>query len=153
MARAIILFARLLTGMQARWNGRAAAAVQRICFANHSSHGDFVLIWGLPAAGPAAAGLTADGEAADLLEQIGLAPFHQQGCVPRRWLIDRTRSDFRAATRWHFDGQARARGRLADPVSRRHAQYHRRAAPALQERHLPPGVRLPGRGARAGVDR
>ncbi|WP_454733178.1 MULTISPECIES: lysophospholipid acyltransferase family protein [Cupriavidus] len=46
VARAIILFARLLTGMQARWNGCLPAAVQRVYFANHSSHGDFVLIWG-----------------------------------------------------------------------------------------------------------
>ncbi len=46
VAGAIILFARLLTGMQARWNGCLPAAVQRVYFANHSSHGDFVLIWG-----------------------------------------------------------------------------------------------------------
>ncbi|WER48253.1 lysophospholipid acyltransferase family protein [Cupriavidus sp. WKF15] len=45
-ARAIILFAQALTGMQARWNGCLPAAVQRVYFANHSSHGDFVLIWG-----------------------------------------------------------------------------------------------------------
>lgn len=46
VARAIIGFARLLTGMQARWNGCIPAARQRVYFANHSSHGDFVLIWG-----------------------------------------------------------------------------------------------------------
>lgn len=46
VARAIIGFARLLTGMQARWNGCMPAATQRVYFANHSSHGDFVLIWG-----------------------------------------------------------------------------------------------------------
>lgn len=45
VARAIIAFARLLTGVQARWNGCLPAAVQRVYFANHSSHGDFVLIW------------------------------------------------------------------------------------------------------------
>jgi 1-acyl-sn-glycerol-3-phosphate acyltransferase len=38
-------FARVLTGAQARWLGCAPAATQRIYFANHSSHGDFVLIW------------------------------------------------------------------------------------------------------------
>jgi 1-acyl-sn-glycerol-3-phosphate acyltransferase len=38
-------FARLVTGAQARWIGCAPLAVQRIYFANHSSHGDFVLIW------------------------------------------------------------------------------------------------------------
>lgn len=46
VARAIIGFARLLTGMQARWNGCLPTATQRVYFANHSSHGDFVLIWG-----------------------------------------------------------------------------------------------------------
>ena len=38
-------FARMLTGVQARWLGCAPAPVQRIYFANHSSHVDFVLIW------------------------------------------------------------------------------------------------------------
>jgi 1-acyl-sn-glycerol-3-phosphate acyltransferase len=38
-------FARLVTGAQARWIGCAPLGVQRIYFANHSSHGDFVLIW------------------------------------------------------------------------------------------------------------
>jgi 1-acyl-sn-glycerol-3-phosphate acyltransferase len=46
VAHAIVLFARLLTGMQARWSGCLPSATQRVYFANHSSHGDFVLIWG-----------------------------------------------------------------------------------------------------------
>jgi 1-acyl-sn-glycerol-3-phosphate acyltransferase len=46
VARSTILFAQMLTGMQARWNGCLPSAVQRVYFANHSSHGDFVLIWG-----------------------------------------------------------------------------------------------------------
>ena len=37
--------ARLLTGLQARWVGCEAADVQRIYFANHTSHMDFVLLW------------------------------------------------------------------------------------------------------------
>lgn len=45
-ARAIILLARLLTGMQTRWSGCFPTVAQRVYFANHSSHGDFVLIWG-----------------------------------------------------------------------------------------------------------
>jgi 1-acyl-sn-glycerol-3-phosphate acyltransferase len=36
---------RLLTGAQARWLGCAPSDVQRIYFANHTSHADFVLIW------------------------------------------------------------------------------------------------------------
>jgi 1-acyl-sn-glycerol-3-phosphate acyltransferase len=36
---------RLLTGAQARWVGCGPADVQRVYFANHTSHLDFVLIW------------------------------------------------------------------------------------------------------------
>jgi 1-acyl-sn-glycerol-3-phosphate acyltransferase len=45
IALAIIFFARLLTGMQAYWNGCAPSLTQRLYFANHGSHGDFVLVW------------------------------------------------------------------------------------------------------------
>jgi len=42
--------ARILTGAQARWVGCAPLDVQRIYFANHTSHLDFVLLWSsLPA--------------------------------------------------------------------------------------------------------
>jgi len=42
--------ARLLTGAQGRWVGCRPAAVQRIYFANHTSHMDFVLLYSaLPA--------------------------------------------------------------------------------------------------------
>jgi len=37
--------ARALTGMRALWLGCTAEPQQRVYFANHSSHGDFVLIW------------------------------------------------------------------------------------------------------------
>ncbi len=36
---------RVLTGVQARWQGCAPTAAQRVYLANHSSHMDFVLIW------------------------------------------------------------------------------------------------------------
>lgn len=36
---------RLLTGVQGRWLGCAPRDVQRVYFANHASHLDFVLIW------------------------------------------------------------------------------------------------------------
>jgi 1-acyl-sn-glycerol-3-phosphate acyltransferase len=45
VAALIIGFTRILTGAQARWIGCAPASVQRIYFANHASHADFVLIW------------------------------------------------------------------------------------------------------------
>lgn len=41
----IILFARFVTAVRGRWEGVAPTEGQRIYFANHASHGDFVLIW------------------------------------------------------------------------------------------------------------
>ncbi|WP_028687610.1 lysophospholipid acyltransferase family protein [Pseudomonas fulva] len=37
--------ARLITGARALWLGCTLLPVQRLYFANHSSHGDFVLLW------------------------------------------------------------------------------------------------------------
>lgn len=45
VAEGICAFARLITGARALWKGCAPSAVQRIYYANHTSHGDFVLIW------------------------------------------------------------------------------------------------------------
>ncbi|WP_442799706.1 lysophospholipid acyltransferase family protein [Polaromonas sp. CG_9.5] len=46
----IVLGARLLTGVRAIWTGAAPRADQTVYFANHTSHGDFVLLWAtLPA--------------------------------------------------------------------------------------------------------
>jgi len=44
-AFAITSAARLLTGARALWLGSTAQATQRLYYANHSSHGDFVLLW------------------------------------------------------------------------------------------------------------
>lgn len=44
-AWALITFVRLITGVQARWLGCAPEPGVRLYFANHSSHGDFVLLW------------------------------------------------------------------------------------------------------------
>lgn len=41
----ILFFARFLTAVRGRWDGVAPTGEQRIYFANHASHGDFVLIW------------------------------------------------------------------------------------------------------------
>jgi 1-acyl-sn-glycerol-3-phosphate acyltransferase len=50
LGRLLCAFARALTGARARWLGSAPAATQRVYFANHNSHGDFVLLWAsLPA--------------------------------------------------------------------------------------------------------
>ena len=44
-ARLIIFIAKLLTGVRAVWSGTTPVAEQTLYFANHSSHGDFVLLW------------------------------------------------------------------------------------------------------------
>ena len=41
----ITSLARLITGARALWLGCTPLPVQRLYFANHSSHGDFVLLW------------------------------------------------------------------------------------------------------------
>lgn len=41
----ILFFARFITAVRGRWDGIAPTDEQRIYFANHASHGDFVLIW------------------------------------------------------------------------------------------------------------
>lgn len=38
-------FAKLVTGVRAVWRGAPPASQQQVYFANHRSHGDFVLIW------------------------------------------------------------------------------------------------------------
>jgi 1-acyl-sn-glycerol-3-phosphate acyltransferase len=44
-ANAIVLFARLVTAVRAIWDGVEPVHVKRVYFANHTSNGDFVLIW------------------------------------------------------------------------------------------------------------
>lgn len=41
----ILFFARFITAVRGRWAGVEPTDEQRIYFANHASHGDFVLIW------------------------------------------------------------------------------------------------------------
>jgi 1-acyl-sn-glycerol-3-phosphate acyltransferase len=49
-AAAITLFARFVTAVRAEWTGHPPDGRPRIYFANHASHGDFVLVWAvLPA--------------------------------------------------------------------------------------------------------
>lgn len=44
-ALAIVLFARAVTAVRGIFTGISPDATQRIYFANHASHGDFVLVW------------------------------------------------------------------------------------------------------------
>ena len=45
LASVIAALARGISGVQVRWAGCRREQKQRIYFANHRSHGDFVLIW------------------------------------------------------------------------------------------------------------
>lgn len=42
---AIVFFARAITAVRALWRGIEPTPGQRVYFANHSSHGDFILVW------------------------------------------------------------------------------------------------------------
>lgn len=43
--RGIVLFARFITAVRAIWAGAEPVPVQRVYFANHTSNGDFILLW------------------------------------------------------------------------------------------------------------
>lgn len=45
VSEALVLFARLVTAVRGIWQGVAPDDTQRVYYANHSSHGDLVLIW------------------------------------------------------------------------------------------------------------
>lgn len=90
LARLIIGFARLLTGARSLWRGCAPEKKQRIYFANHSSHADFVLLWSsLP---PALRARTRPVAGADYWLRDGARRFliHQ---VFHGVLVDRERHD------------------------------------------------------------
>lgn len=51
VATAVSVFARAVTGVRGTWQGCLPDPRPRVYFANHNSHGDFVLVWtSLPAA-------------------------------------------------------------------------------------------------------
>ena len=76
VATLITSMARTVTGARSLWLGCAPVPVQRIYFANHSSHGDFVLLWAsLP---PALRKLTRPVAGADYWQASGL----------KRWIAD-----------------------------------------------------------------
>lgn len=45
VAAAIVLFARAITAVRAIWPEGGMSAQHSVYFANHSSHGDFILVW------------------------------------------------------------------------------------------------------------
>ena len=78
-ATAVTGFARLVTGVRGNWRDCAPDPRPRVYFANHNSHGDFVLIWTvLP---PALRRLHAAGRRRRLLErQRRCAAFSASAC-------------------------------------------------------------------------
>lgn len=83
---AIATFARLVTGVRCNWRGCAPDPRPRVYFANHNSHGDFVLIWTvLP---PALRNLTRPVAGADYWTVSGMRRFIGER-VFRAVLIDR----------------------------------------------------------------
>lgn len=89
VAQLVVAFARLLTGLRTRWIGGAPKAEQTIFVANHSSHGDFVLVWtALP---PDLRARTRPVAAADYWSGAGIKGF-LAGKVFRAVLIDRLKS-------------------------------------------------------------
>lgn len=95
-AALIVGFARVVTGLRALWHGGAPQAAPTLYFANHTSHGDFVLLWAaLP---PDLRSSTRPVAAADYWQGSALRRFIG-GQVFRALLIDR-----------------QARGDASDPV-------------------------------------
>jgi len=77
VAFAITSAARMITGARSLWLGTSPQRTQRIYFANHSSHGDFVLLWAsLP---PPLRQVT---------RPVAGADYWQQGAL-RRYIINR----------------------------------------------------------------
>jgi 1-acyl-sn-glycerol-3-phosphate acyltransferase len=90
VAYLIVGFAKVLTGLRVFWRGGPAKAEQTIYVANHSSHGDFVLLW---AALPAdLRQQTRPVAAADYWAGDGLKGFIAKK-VFRAVLIDRVKTD------------------------------------------------------------
>lgn len=90
---AILVFARLVTAVHAKWLGSEPRNIQRVYYANHCSHGDFVLLWTvLP---PALRRNTRPVAGADYWLRSGLRRFI--GCdVFHSVLIDRNATDRQA---------------------------------------------------------
>lgn len=85
LAPPLAAFVRLLTGVQVRWLGSEPSIRQRIYFANHTSHLDFVVLWS--ALAPEVRALTRPVAARDYW-QSGFRAFLAQQ-VFRAVLIDR----------------------------------------------------------------
>ena len=115
----IVGFARVLTGVRALWNGVAPMAEPTLYFANHTSHGDFVLVW---AALP--------GDLRELTRPVAAADYWQ-GSALRRFigaqvfralLIDRERSGGPDPVQQMADGLHRGVPRPIEPAAARNTR-------------------------------
>lgn len=87
---ALILAARVATGVRAEWRGCDPTTHRRIYYANHVSHGDFVLLWSvLP---PALRRVTRPVAAADYWRATRMRRYISEE-VFRAVLIERTRTE------------------------------------------------------------
>jgi len=125
----IVATARVLSGAQARWTGCAPSDRQRVYFANHTSHLDFVVLWAaLP---PAVRKLTRPVAACDYWEPNAL----------RRYLAARV---FNAVLVDRYDDATRSIRDRADRVAAARRTVER-TAEALGSRHslivFPEGTR------------
>lgn len=116
-------FAQMVTGVRAIWRGGAPTARQRVYFANHTSHGDFVLIW------------------------ASLPP------TLRRCTRPVARADYWLGGRWRrYVAEQVFRGVLISPAAGRHHPYNalERMTAALADGDslivFPEGTRNPGDG-------
>ena len=140
MSRRGLCPARLSPASCRNWRGCLPEAAPRVYFANHASHGDFVLIWTvLP---HALRRTTRPVAAADYWGGGGCAASSASGCSTPFWSTARPRRA--SAIRSRRMAAALDAGRLADHLPRGHAQHRRRAAAAVQERALPPRPARPG---------
>jgi 1-acyl-sn-glycerol-3-phosphate acyltransferase len=97
VAGSIALFARSATGVRAEWRDCAPIERQCIYFANHASHGDFLLLWSVLS--PSTRRMT---------RPVAAADYWQQGRL-RRYLAERI---FKAVLI-----ERRATGDRADPIA------------------------------------
>ena len=148
----------LLTGATARWLGAMPDTRQRVYFANHTSHLDFVVLWAaLPAAvrcaNPAGGrcGLLGEGLAQAVSRPAGLSRGPDRAAIERRRRHPRGHRRL-GARRDRNHGAGARRRKLAHPLSRGHARTGGRTR-AVQARPLSSLSGVSGTRTRAGVAR